>query len=406
MNSRAVQDGLFRILMASLCSGCATTFDAASPAGSVHASNAFGFDLFDRIRSQAPTSNVACSPAGASIALMMTAAGAQSATRDEMLRVLHVEPGDLTDVHRSYAALLASVNESKGDSKLVVVDKLWGQEEFEFKSDFVALLRDLYRAPLGTVDFMGAPATAARNINQWASDQTHGLIPQIFDSLSEDTRLVLTNAVYLDGHWTKPFHAGGTHQARFVTPAGTVEVPTMVQVDSFAYAHLDDVKIVELAYSGHLSMVVVLPDAVHGLGRAEDRLAQSHDRWLTALATSKVDLRLPRWTTDSSFNLNGLLQAMGIKLAFEKESADFSAMADRRLAISHVLQKARVETQEEGSRAAAVTVVDLAMNEAATSGPEPLRPIPFHADHPFLYLIRDRTTGLILFAGHVTDPRS
>ncbi len=185
----------------------------------------------------------------------------------------------------------------------------------------------------------------------------------------------------------------------------------MSQEDGFAYARADGAQILELPYKGGLSMIVVLPDAAAGLADVEDRIAGRYDRWVAALEPRLVDLWLPRWTTTSALSLGDALGKMGMPLAFDAHQADFLGMADAealaklpglpRLFIAVVLQKAFIETNETGTEAAAVTVVGMEQEVSYEPGP---KPVVFHADHPFLYLIRETATGAILFIGRVVDP--
>ena len=176
---------------------------------------------------------------------------------------------------------------------------------------------------------------------------------------------------------------------------------------------------VELPYKGGLSMIVVLPESNDGLSGIEDRPATSYVDWIGALENRIVDLELPRFATQTTLPLVGLLKALGMELAFDACHADFSGMKDLKrredglafdaclsgenIYITQAIQKAWIETNERGTEAAAVTVVVMGVNIGLRKGP-PLRRAVFHADHPFLYLIRDVRTGVILFAGRVVNP--
>ena len=378
----------------------AKALDASTPEGATAASNAFGFDLYARLKQDG--SNLICSPLSAAVALNMTSAGARGATRAEMLSVLHVDPQRAAETHASFGSLLAAINGRDGTGGVIlhVADRLWGQSGFSVNRDFLALLRDSYRAPLETVDFAHAPGDAATAINHWVAAQTHDRIPQIVsaDDLPPTTRLVLTNAVYFKGKWDRPFAEGNTRPRLFAGVSGGAYVPMMEQRGSFRYAREGSVQVLELTYGGDLSMVVVLPDDPADLPAVERKLARNYADWLAALRPTLVDLWLPRWTFRSRLDLGAELQAAGMRLAFSQSAADLSGIGDGPLSIDKVLQEAFIEVNETGTEAAAATFIGV----HAVSLHVPVEePKIFHADHPFLYLIRDRKTGAVLFLGRV-----
>jgi len=378
--------------------------DRQSTAAAVAASNKFGFELYARVKDGGE--NVICSPVSASIALTMAWAGARGATGREMTRALALPPTEPAQTHAAFASLLAALNArgEKGDVTLQVADRLWAQEGLSFQPAYLRLLSDRYRAPLESVDFARATEQARVTINRWAAVQTHDRIREVLrpGDLSTLTRLVLTNAVYLKATWAVEFAKGHTVDGPFTSPKGEVVAKMMHKTASFRYARAQDLQILELDYRGGLSMVVVLPDAADGLAAAERRLAGSYQAWLKALDFKLIDLKLPRWTVTSRLALSKALSEMGMSTAFS-QTADFSGIAKLRpLFIQAVLQQAFVKVDEVGTEAAAVTVV--AEGTASKSGSRE-RPIAFHADHPFLYLIRDQSTGVVLFIGRVVDPR-
>jgi serpin B len=379
------------------------------------ACNRFGFDLYAKAKVR--DENVILSPLSAAAALAMTAAGARGETLAQMAHVLHVD--GLADAHRDFAYLQVSLaghgEEQPGQlPELAIANRIWGQKGLSYRADFLALLRDQYGASLGQLDFEHAQETARVEINEWVKEQTRGRIPDLLEPGMVDaltTRLVLTNAVYFKGKWQSPFPNIETREQDFRTPKGMAGARMMRQLGYFAHAHLDDVQLVELPYvGGRLSMIVILPDSANGLSDAEGRIGRSYDRWLAALEAKDVDLWLPTWTRRQRLDMANLLAAMGMPLAFTR-GADFSGMTDERTLepwqfyISEVIQKAFVEANETGTEAAAATAVVMAVPVSADPTPPPPPPVVFHADHPFLYLIRDRETGAVLFLGRVVDPR-
>jgi serpin B len=373
--------------------------DASTPEGATAASNAFGFDLYARVKRD--DSTLICSPFSAAVALNMASAGARGPTREQMLRVLRVDPQHAAETHASFGGLLGQLNARNrtGDVELHVADRLWGQSGVLFRPDFLALLRDSYRAPLEAVDFANAPEVARTAVNKWVSAQTHDRIPEILGAgdVDRSTRLVLTNAVYFEGDWENPFDDRATRPRLFSGGSGGRYVPIMAQEDSFAYLRDGDIQVIELTYRGDLSMVVVLPDGAGDLPAVERKLADHYAGWVGALRRAPVDLWLPRWTSRSRLDLRVPLQAAGMRLAFTPDG-DFSGTSEVPLFIDKVAQEAFIAVNERGTEAAAATaVIETTVSEEQSL----VKPKIFHADHPFLYLLRDRKTGAVLFLGRV-----
>ena len=391
------------LLCACLSAGCAPLLDPSTGAGAALASNRFGFDLYARMNAGDP--NLICSPLSAAVALAMASGGARGETQAQMTRVLHIDNDKLAAAHTSFAGLIAGLNGRDGVA-LQVSDRLWAQEGLPVRTEYLALLRDRYKAPLATVDFSGAPEAARAAINRWGAAETHDRIKEALPegAVNPLTRLVLINAVYFKGQWESPFAPYGTQDADFAAPTGKVTTKMMSNLGTFGYVREGDVQLLELPYGGGLSMVVVLPDAARGLPEVEARSGGSYAGWLAALSPAYVDVKLPRWTATSSLSLRETLGPMGMPLAFAG-AADFSGMVGgEALHISDVLQQAFIEVNEQGTEAAAVTV--LGNVKESYGGDVGRPPIPFHADHPFLYFIRDRKTDAILFIGRVVAPRA
>lgn len=336
--------GLSLVLALDCASGLSgvRAVDASTPAGATAASDAFGFDLY--ARSKHDGDNLICSPLSGAVALNMAAAGARGPTLTEMQGVLHIDAQRAAGTHASFGGLL--------------------------------------------------------RINQWVAAQTHDRIREILGSgdVTDATRLVLTNAVYFNGTWKKPFSKYHTQPRPFTGVSGNSNVPIMAQTDSFDYARAGNVQVIELPYDGDLSMVVVLPDGSGDLTAVERKLGKRYDDWMAALRPTSVDLWLPRWTMSSRLDLVPLLDAAGMRLAFTPQ-ANFSGISgDVATFIAKVVQVAFIDVDETGTEAAAATAVGM---EALSAMVPRERPVIFHADHPFLYLLRDRTTGAVLFLGRV-----
>jgi serpin B len=368
--------------------------------------NQFAVDIYRQLDRQQPGKNLFCSPTSISLALAMAAAGARGPTQTEMAEVLHLG-GDLPQSHEHFHKLLQQWNsaDAKRPYQLRVANRLWGQQGFAIQPEFLELTRRTYDAEMSQLDFANA-AAASRTINAWVERQTADKIRQLISPslLDRDTRLVLTNAVYFKGQWLKPFDKRATQEQDFSLSAEQkVRVPLMHQKAALGYREDAALAVLELPYAGgDLSMAVLLPKTVDGLAEMEKSLSLAQLRSLLAgLAAQDVQVWLPRFKMEISFELKATLEALGMKHAFTAD-ADFSGIsAAEKLAISAVVHKAYVDVNEEGTEAAAATGV--IMNRMAVMRP---RPIPvFRADHPFLFVIRDMRSGSILFMGRVLDPR-
>jgi serpin B len=370
--------------------------------------NAFAFDLYQTIREG--ESNLFYSPYSISLALAMTYPGAQGETKQQMADSLQFSlPEDR--LHPAFNALgvtLASRGEGAAGRdeegfRLNIVNAIWGQEGYAFLPDFLDVLAENYGAGLRLLDFVQAPEESRATINDWVSEQTEGriedLIPQgVINAL---TRLVLTNAIYFNAAWNAPFRPELTEEGTFhLLDGGEVKVPMMKRTVSRGYAEGEGYQAVELLYDGReLSMVLLLPDA--GQFEAfEDRLdAERVGAIVRDLAGWDVALTMPKFEFESDFFLEEALSAMGMPDAFSPEDADFSGITgNRELFIEDVIHKAFVSVDESGTEAAAATAVVVALTGAFEEH------IEVTVDRPFIFLIRDIETGVILFVGRVVDP--
>jgi serpin B len=368
----------------------------------VQGNNAFALDLYARLRGQ--EGNLFYSPYSVSTALAMAYAGARGETAEEMARVLHFRL-DPRRLHPAFAELTRELN-GKGlprDYQLNVAQSLWGDRSLRVLPDFQDLLHADYGARLRLADFSGQPDVARRQINRWVEGRTNDKVKDLLKKgdLNSGTRMVLVNAIYFKAAWANPFNAGLTQKdAVFYAGGKKVKAAMMRQTERFNYAEGEGFRAIELPYEGEeLSMVVLLPREKDGLGKLEQALtAAKLDGCLGKLAPRKVKVELPRVKLEARFDLGMELPAMGMPLALGP-SADFSGISTtERLMISKVIHQAFVNVNEGGTEAAAATAVVL-------SRPAPPEtPAAFRADHPFLFLIRDKRTGSILFLGRVTDP--
>lgn len=405
---------LVRALVASCLFGLAAGAEEADQAEIAKGSNAFAFDLYGKLRAR--DGNLFFSPFSVSSALSMTWAGARENTEAQMAKTLHIGlPQER--FHKAAGALLKELNArvmegswkndpDKGQKgfELVVANALWGQVAYPFREEFVEQVSKTWDAGVKGLDFRADTEAARKTINSWVEEKTAkqiaDLIPQ--GGLSADARLVLTNAIYFKARWEMTFKKAKTVEEDFRTAKGsTVKVPMMHATDYRRYYDEGTFEMVELMYQEALArMVVFVPKEHGGLEAMEAKLkATDVEAWVGKLKLTHIDFGFPRFRTTSTFELNSELAALGMKDAFNPSAADLSGIsATKELFIGSVIHKAFVSVDENGTEAAAATLV------AVYGAGKMKEPLKLQVDRPFVYLIRDEKSGAILFMGRVADP--
>lgn len=373
---------------------------AAPDATLVKGSNALGYELFRA----AGTGNVALSPASISMALGMTLGGARGQTASQMASVMHLG-GEGADGWGRLAPTLTS----RG-GELAIANRLFAEKTYALEASFVEATAKTWGAPVEAVDFKTQGEAARARINGWVSERTKNRIRDLVPSggITSDTRLALVNAIYFLADWAEPFDGSSTHDQTFtLAPGKTKNVPMMHKMEHFRSGAAEGARFVELPYKGlKLAMTVIVPDG--DVAELERKLSPETVAKIDAALTEQgTGVSLPRFTIDpaSSLSLGDALSALGMKDAFDRDRADFTGIAKPpapadRLYIGRVFHKAFVKVDEKGTEAAAATAVVM-----ARAGGAPQRPFEVTADRPFLFLIRDMETGLVLFMGRVTDPK-
>lgn len=368
------------------------------------ASDRFARDLVSKANSDQVGSYV-ISPISAQQAISMVALGASGTTRQEMDRVLGF-PSDTADRNRRIQQVQDAISKVSmgGSVALEVANRVWIERSFPVKPSFRTEVERMFDSGIATGDFRTRADSCRGEINRWVEAKTHQRIRDLLPTGAVDasTRMVLVNAVYFRGEWDVPFEPGKTQRSRFSSSdQKSFQVPMMQQTASLPYREETGLQICALAYRGRgLSMVILLPelDGVHGL---EERIAKEGiDTVIGQLESRRVEIFLPRFKVESAFELPEMLKTMGMRSVFDDESADLSGISTNRLSVSRVIQKASVEVREEGTEAAAATSV-LALEAPA---PPSEKAVVFRADHPFLFVLREDSSGLILFAGRFSVP--
>jgi serpin B len=382
---------------------------AAEPARAADAGsaiNAFGLDLYQRIRDG--SANLVFSPASIAIALGMARAGARGATAVEMDAVLH---DVATDAHAAWlnaldAALASRTGSFPDESQklhpvtLRIANSLFSQRGLNLQDAYLVAMAERFGAGLRLVDYRADAEAARRAINAWVSEQTEQRIPELLvqGTITPDVLLTLVNAIYLKAAWLTPFLETATKDGSFTRLDGsTVTASFMHTISGLRYAEGVGWRAVELPYvGGSLAMTVVVPD---DLRTFEPALSPAVlDAITAALAKHLVTLAYPKHSVESKLDLGRVLAAMGMPSAFGP--ADFSGITtDARLFISDVIHQANMDVDEKGTTAAAATAVIM-------RGSAPGGPVTLVVDRPFLFALRDVPTGTILFLGRVTDPAS
>jgi serpin B len=380
---------------------CANATNQADLAAVVKGNNAFAFDLYAAIAKE--KGNLFLSPFSISSALAMTYAGASGETEQQMEKTLHFDLAN-AKLNSGFSGLMKRFNAGGKSYQLAVANALWGQRGTEFYPEFVRTTKNYYDAGFQEVDYIHKTEQARLTINHWVEAKTNHKImelikPKILNTL---TRLVLTNAIYFKGKWELQFKPEYTKEAPFsVSTDQKQNVQLMYQLGKFKYAETDGLQILELPYrGGEVAMDILLPKSSSDLAKLESDLqAANFQSWLDKMSIKKVDVFLPRFKLEQGLSLNEYLQALGMKDAFDENKADFSGMSKTFLYITHVIHKAFVEVNEEGTEAAAATTVIMGTKSVMID-----EPVVFRADHPFFFLIRDIQSGSILFMGRMADP--
>lgn len=357
----------------------------------------FAFNIFRQLVKEDAKQNIFISPLSISTALSMTYQGAQASTKTAMTKALEYTGTNDEALNESYKNLLRYLSRADSNVELNISNSLWILKGENIKEGFITVNKDIFSAAVTSLDFSKADAAAA--INKWISDATKKKIDKMIDSpISSDIVMYLINAIYFKGDWTVKFDVKNTASAPFHADDGsTGNVMMMSRNGDMDYRQGDNYKVVRLPYGkGKMSMYCILPAE----NIPVDTFISSLDsvKWKaikeSISESEKVQLNLPRFKLEYGIkNLNDSLTALGMGEAFS-DKADFSGIREG-LFISRVLHKAVIEVNEEGSKAAAATAVE--MTQAAVANP-----LIFNADRPFVFIISDDETGTILFMGKMT----
>ena len=355
----------------------------------------FTYGLFRDIVSNDGADIVFISPLSASFALSMTANGADGATLQEMLSTLGFEASvkELNEYNRSVMDLFASDPEGV---RLNAANSIWVSEDFPLKGKFSRTVTKNYDAMVTNLDFSD-PASPSI-INNWCSENTAGRIDKMIETIDPTTRMYLLNALYFKGEWSMPFPPESSRNDVFHGNNNDAEVKFMRNTADLLHYVGPEGSVVELPYGkGSFVMDIFLPaDGVSAEEFVSGFDGEALDTFTTSMRSGRVRVIMPSFKAEYETSLNAVLQRLGMQTAFTP-SADFSRISKEPLMISEVKQKTFVEVNEKGSEAAAVTSVAVMR---ASFEPDP---VEFKVDRPFVFLIRERESGTVLFMGLVRN---
>lgn len=369
----------------------------ASQTQQVAADNSFAFDLFKTINQSESDNNYFISPLSISLSLGMTYNGAAGATKTAIETALRRNGFSADDINAYYKKIVDGLLAADPTTQLKVANSIWTRKDFSVLQSFYGVNAAYYGAKVQSLDF--SQPSSKDIINNWCSQNTNGKIPSIIDQVPDGVIMYLINAVYFKGIWKSQFKASDTFNGNFAAATGSVPAKYMKQEQTFNYFANDSVQCAELPYgNGAFSMVVVLPTSKYSVDQIANKLNPSTwNRWLSGMQSLKLHIELPKFKLSYNTLLNEPLAQMGMGVAFSN-SADFSKIERTGgLKISRVLHNTFVAVDEEGTEAAAVTAVEIgntAANPTVT---------PFIVNRPFLFFIKEKSTGTILFMGKMIN---
>ncbi|MDP4210240.1 MAG: serpin family protein [Bacteroidota bacterium] len=369
----------------------------------LNSSNTFGLKLFSQLTSEtgAPD-NVFISPLSVSMALTMTYNGAANDTRDSMRNVLGFNEMTDADINQTCHDLVSVLGSADPKVSMEIANSIWYDQKFKVLPDFLNINRTYFDAEVSKADFTNTATVSL--INNWVDNKTNHKITSIINSIPPEILMYLINAVYFKGAWKYEFDKAKTSQQNFILADGSnYSTDFMVQKGTFEYYQNADFSAVDLPYgNGNFSMMVLVPNAGKDYKTILSNLNTANwNAWNNSLTNANVQVYLPKFKTTYKNELDKSLTNMGMGIAFSDVKADFSGIdGNHDLYISTVLHKTYADINEEGTEAAAVTVVGVGVTSV---GPGEST-IIFRADKPFIFVIKEKQTNSLLFMGLIRKP--
>jgi serpin B len=362
--------------------------------------NVFAFELLKEVvRNEKEEENIFLSPLSATLALAMLNNGAAGETQTQIQTALGYGEQSRDDVNGYFRKMVQAMQELDASVSFETANSLWIAETLPVFPAFTEVNRTFFDAEARNVDF-AVPATRGV-INGWIAEKTHDLIPEFIKILNPDIRMLLVNALYFKGNWTLSFDVKNTKDAPFHNADGEVKNVKMMDFAETVMLHYreeESFELVELPYGNEaFGMVLLLPREGEPLADIVENLDAEAWEKLSGMHLRSVELRLPRFKIEYERELNDDLKALGMKAMFD--AADFSLISEENLFVSKVLQKTFIEVNEEGTEAAAVTGIE--MIESASPVAPAIPVLEFN--RPFIYFIREKSTGSVFFAGIIRN---
>ncbi|KAH9330863.1 hypothetical protein KI387_002971 [Taxus chinensis] len=380
---------------------------------SIHSQTDFSLGFSKEILEVSADKNAVFSPLSISVALSLAAGGAKGPTLDQFCTCLKFkDPHQLHELSSQLINVVLPDGSANGGPFSSFVNGVWVDQSMTLKPSYRDLVKKQYNTEASSVDFINKANEVRVEVNKWAADETKGKIDELLpaDSVDKSTRLILANALYFKGTWQKKFDSAATKEGTFNLLNGdSVQVPMMTTTKKQFIQTVGDCKILCLPYvqgqdKRSFSMYIILPDDIKGLPELEKKVDLNFlENHLSQGREVKVgSFQLPRFKISFSVEATEILKKIGLVLPFSNE-ADFTEMVDSPVAsslcISNVFHKSFVEVNEEGTEAAAATAATVLLRGILM---DPIE--DFIADHPFMFVIKEELTGVILFVGHVVNP--
>ncbi|XP_055958171.1 leukocyte elastase inhibitor-like [Patella vulgata] len=369
-----------------------------------HSNVKFSLDILKTIVSSKPTENIFVSPLSIQTAMAMLHLGTRNNSKAEVEKVLYF---DFDSVHGSLGEYLQILNQKQSSYALSSANRVFINNKYKFLEEYLQTLQATYKAEAQTCDFISNAEGEKEKINKWVEGETNSKIKDLIPSgmLNPLTAMVLVNAIYFKGNWENQFEVEDTQSEEFyIDPSSHVDVQMMRMKRKFRFGQSDDLdcSILELPYvKKDLSMVLLLPQQIDGVASLVNNLTPSNlNKLMKEMKENKVDIALPKFKLEADLNLKEVLINLGLSDIFNKSKADLSGIdGTRELYVSDAIHKAFIEVNEEGTEAAAATAVVMMKRKRVIHK-------TFHANHPFIFFIKDNISHMILFCGKLQNPKT
>lgn len=364
---------------------------------------------------EAKDSNLVFSPSSIHVLLSLISAGSKGPTLDQLLSFLKSKSDDQLNTFASeLVAVVFADGSPSGGPRLSVANGVWIDKSLSLKNTFKQVVDNVYKAASNQVDFQTKAAEVSREVNMWAEKETNGLVKEVLPpgSVDNSTRLIFANALYFKGAWNETFDSSKTKDYDFhLLNGGSIKVPFMTSKKNQFVSAFDGFKVLGLPYKQgedkrRFSMYFFLPDAKDGLPTLLEKMGSESkflDHHLPSQRVEVGDFRIPRFKISFGSEVSKVLKGLGLVLPFSGEGGGLAEMVDspvgKNLYVSSIFQKSFIEVNEEGTEAAAASAATVVLRSIVLSDK-----IDFVADHPFVFMIREDMTGLVMFTGHVLNP--